>query len=181
MAFIGVRVPADAAATLAKVKVPGDHVPPEEMHVTLLHLGEKIPIPEVLQATMACYLMTKRWAPFRASTRRITTFPATPESTIPVIARVLCPELHRLHEALRKSLDHMEIEYSKKFPEYKPHVTLAYAETETPDVKLIRPVAWDIEEIVIWGGDHGEERIAVTLPLEGGPGVENPMRSMLRA
>lgn len=180
MAFIGVRVPASTAAILSKVKVPGDHVPPEEMHVTLLNLGEKIPIPEILQATMACYLMTKRWAPFRASTRRVTTFPKGESDKVPIIARVLCPEMHRLHEALQKSLDHMEIDYSKKFSEFKPHVTLSYSKMDISDVKLIQPVTWSIEEVVIWGGDHGVERIAVTLPLEGGSGIENPLRSSMR-
>ena len=179
MAFIGVKVPADAAASLARIKVPGEPVPPEEMHVTLLYLGKNVPIPDVLQATMACYMMTKRWTPFRATSRRVTCFSQSEEGEVPVVARVLCPELHRLHMALRKSLDFMEIEYSKKYPEYKPHITLSYSKKPMPDVK-IPSVAWEIGELVIWGGDDGTERIAVTLPLEGGPGVENPLREALR-
>jgi len=175
MAFIGVKVPAIAAGSLARIKVPGEHICPEDMHVTLLYLGKNVPIPEVLQATMASYLLTKRWAPFRAATRRVTTFPRNPDDGIPVIARVLCPELHRLNEALKKSLDFMEIEYSKKYPDFKPHVTLSYTEAEIADIK-IPPVAWMVEELVIWGGDEGEERIAVTLPLGGGPGIANPLR-----
>lgn len=180
MAFIGVKVPADAAASLARVKVPGEPVPPEEMHVTVLYLGKGIPIPDVLQATMACYLMTKRWAPFRVSARRVTCFPENPDSGVPVVARVVCPELQRLHHALKKSLDFMEIGYSKKYPDFKPHVTLAYAKKPMAG-HTIQSVGWDVEELVIWGGDEGAEKIAVTLPLHGGPGVENPLREALRA
>ncbi len=165
MAFIGVKVPAEVATSLSHFNVPGEKVTEDEMHVTLLYLGNNIPMPEVLQATMACYLTTKKWVPFTAVTRRITTFPGS-DGKIPVIAKVLCPELHRLNDALKKSLSAMEIEYSKKFPEFKPHITLSYSTEEMKDVR-IQQHEWQIQELVIWGGDHGEERIAITLPFEG--------------
>jgi RNA 2',3'-cyclic 3'-phosphodiesterase len=163
MAFIGVKIPTPVAVELSKIKVPGTRVSQEEMHVTLLHLGNNVPIPEVLQATLACYLMAKKWKSFKIGVKRVTSFPAGDDG-VPVIARVLCPNLHKLHGELEKSLDAMEIPYSKKFPEFKPHVTLSYSPEDVKDIE-IDPIMWMVDELVIWGGDEGEERIAITLPL----------------
>ncbi len=37
-----------------------------------------------------------------------------------------------------------------------------------PDM-VIPPVMWTVNEIVVWGGDKGENRIVVKIPLETQP------------
>ncbi len=168
MAFIGVKVPAEAAEELSKIQVPGDSTSTEDMHVTLIYLGKNVPIPEVLQAILACYMTTKRCAPFTCQVQSISSFPKSSDSGIPIIAQVICPELHKLHDLLVNSMNLLEIEFSDKHPKYIPHVTLAYSDQEMRNAMKIKPISWLVKELVIWGGDHGVERIAVSLPLEGG-------------
>ncbi len=179
MAFIGIKIPKAVANDLSRIKVPGDHISTDEMHITLLFLGDDVSMPSVLKAVTACYMMTKRWAPFRVGIRHATCFPGSPDGKTPIIASVLSLELHRLQAALRKSLDFMKLDYSKKFPDFKPHVTLSYSDQPIPIIQ-ISPIVWKVGELVIWGGDEGSERIAITLPLEGGPDVDNPLRTMLQ-
>jgi len=180
MAFIGVKVPAETADVLSKIQVPGEKTNPEDMHITLVYLGKNVPIPEVLQAILACYMTTKRCAPFTCQIQSVSSFPKNPDSGAPVIAQVMCPELHRLHGSLINSMNLLEIEYSDKHPEYKPHITLSYADEEVDKVLKIKPISWVVKELVIWGGDQGVERIAVSLPLEGGEVIQNYKTNMMK-
>lgn len=60
----------------------------------------------------------------------------------------------------------MQIEFSKTFKDFKPHITLAYADDEIDECKIDK-VECVINELVLWGGDHGDDRIFITFPLKG--------------
>lgn len=167
MAFIGIEVPPDVEASLSALSVPGERTPSGQFHVTMLYLGKQTSTADILRATAVCCALAERTPPFRVGTAVATSFPAGDEGKVPVIARVVSPALHELQAAMRKAFDELGIEYSKRHPEYKPHVTLSYAPGTFPDSKIV-PVTWTCSQLAIWGGEDGpDDRIATRVTLLG--------------
>ncbi len=170
MAFIGLKVPASAARALSSIEVPaGAPIPEEEMHVTLLYLGKGIPVVNALGAAMGCHTVAVRWKPFMVHAAALMSFPENPDDGLPVIARVVSSELGKFREEVRVAMDKMSIPYSNKYPEYKPHVTLAYAAGGTPPVTAVKigPVSWEVRELTVWGGQEMTDVVQATLQLMG--------------
>jgi hypothetical protein len=69
-----------------------------------------------------------------------------------------------LQARLLAAYDTAGIKYENKFPEYKPHVTLAWAEDNIEEHR-IPTVEWGAHEMVLWGGDEGDRRVIVTFPF----------------
>lgn len=152
----------------------GDKEPSDFFHITMIHLGDEIPI-ETLAKTVAPVLAaTIGVKPFIVSTSHVATFPPHPEkNTVPIICLIDSPDLHDLRAKIAQALDSAGIEYSKKFPEYRPHVTLGYSpdplvNADGFDIHLPAPVQWVAHEVVLWGGDKGSNRVVVTFPLSLG-------------
>lgn len=162
MSMIGLRVPQEAAHTLSEIKVPGDPEQIANYHVTLLHLGDDLPISTVALATMVAYEVAAKTRPFSVRTSRVSCFPNAEK--VPVVARIESDALHTLWVDLREAFDAVHLEYSKKFPEYKPHTTIAWAKEPIEDIR-IPTMEWGAHELVIWGGDRGDRRVIVTIPF----------------
>jgi 2'-5' RNA ligase len=160
MALLCLKLPHEPARLLSEVKVPGERTAVDQLHVTLLYLGKEIELEAILLATQVTYQVVSTWSPFLMTTRWVSTFRPTDEGTVPVIAHVESDDLHELQEALKDAFDEEGVPYSKKWPVYKPHITLSYASIEdTPDDFTIHPVQWSCTDVVLWGGDEGENDI----------------------
>ncbi len=142
------------------------------MHITLLHFGDNWPISEISKSIEATYEVVSDTQPFLVTMKKATHFPKNPEGVAAIIAPVESKELHKLRSDLAKIFDKEDIEFSKNFKDYKPHITLAYAEEEPDDVE-VHPVEFVVQEVVLWGGDHGDDRIFVTFPLAGPEKTKN--------
>jgi 2'-5' RNA ligase len=165
MAFLGIRVPHETGRLLTNIEVPGKVVSPSEMHITLLHFEENWPISEMVKALETTFEIVSKIKPFIAMTENVICFPKR-EGQAAIVAQVKSAELHELREKLAKEFDEAKIEFSKTFKDYKPHITLSYNDEEIDDFD-IDPVEFAVQEIVLWGGDHGDDRIFVTFPLKG--------------
>lgn len=166
MAFLGIRVPHEAGRLLTNIEVPGKETAPSEMHITLLHFEENWPISEMARALEATYDIVSKVKPFLVMTEKVICFPKGEEAAA-IVAQVKSAELHELHEKLTKEFDKVKIDFSKTFKDFKPHITLAYNEDEIDDFEIDPPVEFVVQELVLWGGDHGDDRIFVTFPLKG--------------
>lgn len=166
MAFLGLRVPPETARLLNEIEVPGVKEPVSSFHVTLLYIGTDVPIETLAEAMKATYAVTSKTRPFTVQTSRVTCFPKNDgdDGKTPIICRVDADALHDLQSKLRASFDAAEIPYSKKFPEYKPHMTLAYADEEIEE-RRITTVSWGAHECVLWGGDSGDNRLVMHFPF----------------
>lgn len=166
MAFIGLQVPHSTARLFGDIDVPGDKVPSTSMHVTLLYIGDNVEIDVLAEAVKATYAVTAATRPFTVRTSRVMSFPINPadQEAHPVVARIESDALHDLQAGLRAAFDGAGIDYSKKFPDYKPHVTLSYAEEAVDDFR-IPIIEWGAHEIVMWGGDEGDRKLTATFPL----------------
>lgn len=174
MAFLGLKVPYETARLLGQVKVEGEKEDLSSMHITILYLGKELPIEAVTRAIEVAYEVTSNTKPFTVKTQLVTSFSVNKDSGIPIIARVESAPLLALRNALTAAFDAEGVNYDKKYPEYKPHVTLAYkkptgdSETgvEYPADQNIPQLEWGVGEMVLWGGDAGDEKLSVTFPFD---------------
>ncbi len=163
MAIVGFAVPAETARILSEIDVPGTKEPVTNFHITVLMLDDDTAIGDIADAMEAAYSVAAKIRPFTARVTRITSFPGGNDG-VPVICPVEAPELQIVWEAMKQAFDAKHVGYSKKFPEFKPHVTLSYADKPF-EQQLPVPIEWGAHELVVWGGDRGDRRIVVHLPF----------------
>lgn len=175
MAFIGIRIPSEIGRLIAGLEVPGERETTSEYHITILCFEDNWPISEISKATEAAFEVVSKVTPFLIKASKVSHFPAHEDST-PIIIPVESKELHEIHKKLCKSFDKAKIDYKKTFKEYKPHITLAFSKDEHDDFKITPKLEFSVNEVVLWGGDHADDRIFITFPLKG---PERLKRSLL--
>jgi 2'-5' RNA ligase len=178
MAFLGIKVPHEVSRLLSQIEVPGERVPRDEKHVTAVYFGSNVPIDRISKAIVVAYEVASRTKPIQLLVEEVTCFPKGADG-VPIICSIISPELMSFQEDLCRSLDKAKVEYSKKYPEYKPHVCLAYAE-EPIEPMTVGPFEWAAYEMVLWGGDSGDDKIFITLPFSM-PGKEALYRKLVQA
>jgi 2'-5' RNA ligase len=166
MSFIGIRIPTETARLIHEIDVPGEKEDTAHLHITLLDLGEEVPIEKVARAIVATYSITQCTSPFWVKIGCVSCFPARdPNVPNPIIAPIINPTLQKLHCSLKRGMGKEKVDYVKRFKEYRPHITLAYNEGEIKRTK-IEPIEFSVQEIVLWGGSDGDNRMFATFPLE---------------
>ena len=190
MSFLGIKVPHEIARLLTQVDYGGHGKPEptEHFHVTVAYFGEDIPIERIAKIITSTYAVTSSTKPFTVQTSRVTTFPAHPEKgTVPVICRIESTGLHELRKALLRQFDTDGVEFDTKFPRYQPHVTLAYTSPgdgaeEVKDLDLTIPtIEWGVGEVILWGGDSGDDRLVTTFPFALAPTMKAALyRALVR-
>jgi 2'-5' RNA ligase len=169
MTVLVLQPPPREALQLRRLKVPGDRTIPGTQHITVFHFGKDVPkgmLDKILKST---YEVAEQVQPFSVSLRQISSLPRHPDKgTIPVVCPVEGSELQDLWKRLKKVYDRDKVEYSGKFPTYKPHTTLSYLgedEEAPPDRPLPEPLSWDVSQLVLWGGDKENAILETTFPL----------------
>jgi 2'-5' RNA ligase len=171
MAFLGLRVPHEVARLLEVLDVPGQKLSASDMHITILYLGKNVPITELARVMVVAYSVICQQQSFVIGIESIASFAANPDDGFPIICPVESPELHQLHDSLITAFIANDINFSNKWPEYKPHITLAYHKPEPiqPEFQfssnLPAPLIFTSHELMLWGGDEGDGRIYIGLPF----------------
>lgn len=169
--MIGIKIPEATARVLAEIPVDGE--PSAHPHITILNLGDDVPIPTLADMMVAAYDVAAKHSPFTVRTSLVSSFPS--EDSVPIIARIESDELHDLWNDLRNAFDQVDLEYSKKFPNFSPHVTLAWAD-EQPEDQRIPTIEWGAHELCIWGGNSGEGRVLIHMPFSIMNRAASPIR-----
>ncbi len=167
MAFIGIKIPADVARLFRGLDLPGVRVAESEFHITVLMFEENWPIREVGKAMEASFEVLKDTEPFQVSVDKVTCFPKREDHPVPLIAKIVSKELQKVNKDLKKQFDKDDVEYSKTFKDFKPHVTLSYADEEIKAIDIEPKIEFTVTELILWGGDNGDDRIFITFPLKG--------------
>lgn len=166
MAFIGLHIPEDIAEILASNFVPGDIEESGGMHITILYLNDDVPVLDVAKAMCASYSVVSKTKPFFCNVSEVSSFSGS-EDSVPIIYPVVSPGLMSLQSNLRSEFDRLGLPYSKKYGDYKPHVTLSYADNEEfkefKESKLPTPVVWMVSNMIIWGGNCDDEMLSIDL------------------
>lgn len=181
MAFIGLKIPHEAARLLEGVEVPGDRFSASDMHVTVIYLGKGLSILDVAKAMCAASGVTSKTTPFLCAVKDISSFPANPNDGVPVICPIHSPGIMALNDGLKAEFSRLGIKFPDKYPEYKPHVTMSYLTDgqESYSASLPGPLTWTASELVIWGGDDGDGVLSVIMPFVLSP-IEKIARRMVR-
>lgn len=166
MAFLGIRINHDIGRLLSNIKIPGDKENVSDYHITLLCFEDNLPISEISQALEATYDIISDIKPFLVQIDSVSCFPKRENKPCPIVTRVKSDELHDLRDKLAKEFDKNKIDYSKVFKDFKPHITLAYHNEEIEEFKFDK-LEFSVSEIVLWGGDNGDDRVFITFPLKG--------------
>jgi len=164
MAFLGIRIPHETGRLLTGLDVPGEATAVSEMHITMLLFEDNWPISELAKSLEIIYDVVSKMKPFRCTFDKVSYFPKYGDKCA-IIAPVKSDELHELRDKLAKAFDKEDIDFSKRFKDFKPHITLAYNDEEIDEFKIDK-VEFQVQELVLWGGDHGDDRIFVTFPLK---------------
>jgi 2'-5' RNA ligase len=167
MAFLGIRVPQEVGRLITGLEVPGERESTSEYHITILCFEDNWPISEISKATETTFETIVDIKPFLVKASKVSHFPPHNDGPIPIIAPIDSKELHELHKKLCKSFDKAKIDYKKTFKEYKPHITLAFSKEDHDDFKIEPKLEFVVNEVVLWGGDHADDRIFITFPLKG--------------
>jgi 2'-5' RNA ligase len=163
MAALMLQIPQDTSRVLNEIQVSGERE--SNHHITVIHLGKDVPIEAIADMLPVLYDVTSKQAPFSVSTRTVTTFPKGDDGT-PIICKVESPALHKFRAEMKAALDAAKIKYSNNFPDYKPHVTLAYdKEMEGGFTQDIPTVSWGVTEMLLWGSNRGTGRLVVKFPF----------------
>jgi len=168
MAMIGLKMPPETERYLASIEVPGEPQDFGHAHVTLCYLGDDVPLEQVLKAAEACFKVAETITPIKCMIQRTKCFPPSDKGIVPIVCPIECPVesngLQELKKVVDAALDEMGVDYSKKWPEYNPHTTLAYATETCPEI-LFDPIEWTAFELFVWGGDDRDSRIVITVPF----------------
>jgi 2'-5' RNA ligase len=165
MSFLGLRVPHETARLLGGLDVPGKKEPTSHMHVTMFYFGDEVPIGDLVKVIEVTYGVTSETKPFTVRTSQVTSFPKGDDG-VPIICRVESDALHDLRDKIKTAYEGGEVEFNNNYPEYKPHVTLAYdPEGNSFEEQRIPTVEWGAHELVLWGGDSGDDKLIVTFPF----------------
>jgi 2'-5' RNA ligase len=165
MAFLGIQIPNVESKLLSEIDVPGKKENINEFHITMIFLEDKLNIKKISSVIEAAYAVLENAKPFIVTTDTITCFPVNNNDPYPIIAKIDSKELHTLNDKIKKEFDKQNIEYSKKFKDYKPHITLSYSDEKIEDFK-IDPITFTVGEIVVWCGSHNNQTIKITFPLK---------------
>jgi hypothetical protein len=131
----------------------------------VIYLGKDVPLERISKMLPVIFSVTSKTPPFSVSTNHVSCFPAGDDG-VPIIAKIVSPALHRLRENLIAALEDNDLEYDKKFPEYKPHTTLAYSSDPKTTVDIDIPeLTWGAHELVLWGSNRGTGRLVIKFPL----------------
>ena len=164
MPMIAIKIPEDISIQLNKISISGKKENLNEFHITLFYF-EKINIEDILKTTELLYKNCKKASPFKVSFNKLSSFPKGDDG-IPVILPVESNDLILFRAKLAKNLDSNKIEYSKKFPNYSPHCTLAYLNKEiAPQEKKLNKINFKVNEIIFYAGDNMDDGIIVKIPL----------------
>ncbi len=181
MALVSIKVPHDTARLLSSLDVPGAKVDVGYMHCTVLHLEDPT-MEDVLRGIASTLKVTGITKPFVLGTRRISHFGGDGEE-VPIVCPIDSSDLHDFQRALSKQFDVDGVPYSKKFPEYRPHVTLAMADAplEEDVEQTIDPnLEWGAHSVHLWAGDHGDEKLACEFAFTmGKPALRNAVKALM--
>jgi len=166
MAFLGIRVTHEVGRLLSSIEVPGKRVAASDMHITLLGFADNWPISELVNALKAAYDVVSTSKPFLVKTQRISCFTSKANQSAAIVARIESLELHKIHDKLAESFDKEKIDFCKDFKDYNPHISLSYNDKAIEEFEF-EEVEFSVPELVLWGGDHGDDRVFITFPLQG--------------
>ena len=134
----------------SKFGLKGKSRPPENLHVTLHHIGDYPEIPDSIltSARKVCERVAAEWNRFEVRFDQLTHFRGKPGNHPIILTNPQGnAELHSLHRHLVESLIFNRLAQAKDLTSV-PHITLFYDSKEIQP-QPVTPVEWSVGEIVL--------------------------------
>lgn len=163
MGMISLSVPEDIRDQLAKIKVPGKKESKDEYHITLFYFENKLKIDDILKVLETAFIFCKKHKSFPIKGTKIESFPEGDDG-FPIIVPIESDDLQQFRKKLAKKFDADGIDYSKRWPDFNPHLTLSYSSTKE-EKPLPKNISWEIDEIELWAGDDMASGLYCSIPL----------------
>lgn len=125
----------------------------EELHITLLYFPE---VDDINQLHNACKKVAGMFSPFVTYSESVGSFDTGDNKTIHL--NMTKENISDVRSALMEEVDG----YSTKFPDYKPHLTLAYVPKDTP-MPEHEVTTLNVDAIEVWTSNN----IRFRYPLRG--------------
>jgi hypothetical protein len=151
--WIGFKVPKATSRILRQIDIPGVREDEDTLHTTLIYMGHSTSLASFCRAIRIAFDVVSSTEPFILSTHKVISFPKGDDG-VPIVCKVESEPLHEFHTKITKALDEADVKYSNKYPVYKPHVCLSYADKPIPD-KPIHSIEWGAHELKLWLGHNG--------------------------
>lgn len=166
MALLGIKIPSEIGKAFHYIDVPGKKEVADQMHITMFYLndGKALQTKELLEICDITIEALKDTIVFDINCNQVSHFPKGQDG-VPIKIDVESKELLKLRKKLADKFDEKKVNYSKKFPEWKAHITLSYADDFIKEFKLDKEIKIPITELVLWAGDEFDNGINVTIPL----------------
>jgi len=144
-------LPKEIACQFPSIGKEGEDSSPA--HVTVLYIGD---MPRQFEKKLIKVVgsICEKIRPFKLRLGRPRKF-VNDEGQIILHSPVKSNRLHKLNDLLKQELMNNQINVVNKFPEYKPHVTIAYCNSrkELKAFKDVHPEGeWMIDSLWVWGG-----------------------------
>jgi len=131
-------------------------------HITLFYFGDDLPISRVLKIIPVIFDLTEGLEPFTASASSYSSFES--DEAYPIICPVKSTSLINIRDKIQKAFDKSKIKYDKKFPDYKPHITLGYSKEKLKNTKFPK-VEFTISQLSLYCGDTSDTKLFVNFPF----------------
>jgi len=167
MAFLGVKIPTDVGRLIAGLSVTGDKKTISDYHISILYLEDEMPIEDFTRATEVAYRVISEFTPFLIKCQNVSHFSGD-DGVMPIIIPIKSKKLQKIHKKICKEFDKNDISYIKKHINYNPHITLAFSSDEYDDFKIIPPIEFVVNDIMLWGADDNKnDTLSVIFALKG--------------
>ena len=130
MTFLHLPIPSNISSILQSIPLSGKIVRPDPSdHATLFYFEQEIDLDYALKIIPIVQKVTTKVKPFIINFSKFSSFPSGKYGT-PIICPIKSSELIKLRSEIKNAFEDNDIEFSNKFPQFKPHVTLGYYEEE---------------------------------------------------
>lgn len=164
MSMIAIPINDDVSSLLREIDVPGERE--LTSHLTLFYLGDNLSFEKLNEYMPLIHNITSKQKPFILSFKNYTCFEKN-KNGYPVICKVKSPEVIEFRKKLKEQFDDNKVEYSNKFPTFKPHITLSYSKKELDNEKFPE-IAFQVNKVSLYGGDEGKSKVYVEFEFGGG-------------
>lgn len=161
MAMLAIPIQPDISRLLQEFDLDIEKDPSN--HITLFYFGDNLPMSKILKIIPIIFKLTEDLRPFTASTSEYSFFDS--EEKYPVICPVKSKELMSLRNKISKAFDDDKIKYDKKFPDYKPHITLGFSQEKFPKHTKFPKVDFAISQLALYCGDTTDTKLFINFPF----------------
>lgn len=162
MAMIAIPLAQDTSRLFREIEVDGHRDPSD--HITLFYLGDDLKLDTLMDIIPILYEVTNDMKPFEVICSKLTSFPKG-NYGYPFYAEIKSDQLKEIRNKIKKLLDKNKIDYNNNFPDYNPHVTLAYCKKKPKNIKLPYKLRFPLTQIALYGGDEVDSKFFVNFPF----------------